>query len=263
MNFGLKNKIAVVAAASQGLGRAAARQLALEGATVVICSRRKKEITQAARELQEESGSVVVPVRADVTKPKDIQDLVSQAKKRFGTVHVLVVNAGGPPAGDLLALTDKDWLTGHELTLMSMVRLTRAVLPMMVRQQWGRIITINSIVAKQPINELLLSAAIRPGIGGLAKVLANQYAKFNITVNTVCPGHIRTQRQEELARVRAGARRISMEQYFAETAAAIPAGRLGRPEEIGNAVAFLASEQAAYINGVNLLVDGSAAKGVH
>ncbi|HPC86655.1 MAG TPA: SDR family oxidoreductase [Smithellaceae bacterium] len=263
MNFGLKNKIAVVAAASRGLGRAAARQLALEGATVVICSRRKKEITQAAREIEEESGSVVVAVRADVTKPKDVQNLVSQVKKRFGTVHVLVNNAGGPPAGEMLTLTDKDWQKAHELTLMSMVRLTRAVLPMMVRQQWGRIITINSIVAKQPINELLLSSAIRPGIGGLTKVLANRYAKHQITVNTVCPGHIRTQRQEELARVRAEARRISVEQYFAETAASIPAARLGRPEEIGSAVAFLASEQAAYINGVNLLVDGSAARGIY
>ncbi len=236
MDFGLKNKIAVVAAASRGLGRAAARQLALEGATVVICSRRKKEITQAACEIQEETGSLVVSVRADVTKPKDVRELVSQAGKRFGTVHVLVVNAGGPPAGEMLALTDKDWQKAHELTLMSMVRLTRA---------------------------LLLSAAIRPGIGGLVKVLANQYAKYNITINTVCPGHIRTQRQEELARFRAEARRISIERYFAETAAAIPAGRLGRPEEIGSVVAFLASEQAAYINGVNLLVDGSAAKGVH
>ena len=263
MDFGLKNKIAVVAAASRGLGRAAARQLALEGATVVICARRKKEINRTACEIQEETGSVVVSVRADVTKPKDVRELVSQARRRFGTVHVLVVNAGGPPAGEMLSLTDKDWQKAHELTLMSMVRLTRAVLPMMVRQEWGRIITINSIVAKQPVNELLLSAAIRPGIGGLVKVLANQYAKYNITINTVCPGHIRTQRQEELARFRAEARRISIERYFAETAAAIPAGRLGRPEEIGSVVAFLASEQAAYINGVNLLVDGSAAKGVH
>ena len=263
MNLGLQNKIAIVAAASQGLGRASARQLALEGATVVICSRREKEITRAAREIQEETGAVVLPVKADVTEPKDIKNLVSEAKKRFGTVHILVNNAGGPPAGDMLTLTDEDWLKGHELTLMSMVRLTRAVLPMMIRQQWGRIITINSIVAKQPINELLLSSAVRPGIGGLTKVLANQYAKYNITVNTVCPGHIRTQRQEELAQARAAARQISVEQYFTETAAAIPAARLGRPEEIGNAVAFLASEQAAYINGVNLLVDGSAAKGVH
>lgn len=263
MNLGLQNKIAIVAAASQGLGRAAARQLALEGATVVICSRSEEVITRTARELREESGSVVLPVKADVTKPQDISHLVSEAEQRFGAVHILVNNAGGPPAGDMLALTDEDWLRGHELTLMSVVRLTRAVLPVMVRQEWGRIITINSIVAKQPIDELLLSSAVRPGIGGLTKVLANQYAKYNITVNTVCPGHIRTRRQEELAQTRARARRISVEQYFTETAAAIPAGRLGRPEEIGNAVAFLASEQAAYINGVNLLVDGSAAKGVH
>jgi len=134
MNLGLQNKIAIVAAASQGLGRAAARQLALEGATVVICSRREEAITQAAQELREESGSVVLPVKADVTKPQDISHLVSEAEQRFGTVHILVNNAGGPPAGDLLSLTDEDWLRGHDLTLMSVVRLTRAVLPLMVRQ---------------------------------------------------------------------------------------------------------------------------------
>jgi 3-oxoacyl-[acyl-carrier protein] reductase len=176
---------------------------------------------------------------------------------------VLVNNAGGPPTGDILSLKDEDWQKGHDLTLMSMVRLTRAVLPMMIQQRWGRIITITSIAAKQPINELLLSSAIRPGILGLTKVLANQYAKDNITVNTVCPGNVLTKRQEELAASRAAAKNISMEQYLKETASVIPAGRLGRPEEIGNVIAFLASEQASYINGVNMLVDGSAAKGIH
>lgn len=263
MDFGLKNKVAIVAAASQGLGKSSALELAKEGASVVICSRREREITQTATEIQEITGALVVPMQADVTNPDDIERLVAETDKRFGTVHILVNNAGGPPTGDLLTLTDEDWQKGHELTLMSMVRLTRAVLPLMVRQQWGRIITINSIVAKQPINELLLSSAIRPGILGLTKVLANQYAKDNITVNTVCPGHILTKRQEELAASRARAKNISMEQYLRETAGAIPAGRLGRPAEIGQSVAFLASEQAAYINGVNLLVDGGAARGIH
>ena len=123
--------------------------------------------------------------------------------------------------------------------------------------------TITSISGKQPINELMLSSAIRPGIHGLTKVLANQYAKKNITVNTVCPGNVMTSRQEEIGAFRAKQRNISMEEYFQETASVIPAGRLGRPEEIGNVVAFLASEQASYINGANLLVDGSAAKGIY
>ena len=263
MNFGLQNKIALVAAASQGLGKASALALAQEGATVVICSRRQKEITETAEELKKATGSTIIPVVADVSKPEDIDRFVAEAKQKFGTVHILVNNAGGPPTGNILSLTDEDWQKGHDLTVMSMVRLTRAVLPMMIQQRWGRIITITSVTAKQPINELMLSSAIRPGILGLTKVLANQYAKENITVNTVCPGHVLTQRQEELATSRAAAQNISREQYLKETASAIPAGRLGRPEEIGNVVTFLASEQASYINGTNILVDGSAAKGIH
>ncbi len=263
MDLKLKNKIAIVAAASQGLGKASAMALAQEGATVVICSRRKKEITETADEIQKSTGAAVIPFAADVAKPEDIESLVSETRQRFGTVHILVNNAGGPPVGDILTLTDEDWLKGHDLTLMSMVRLTRAVLPMMIRQQWGRIITITSIAAKQPINELLLSSAIRPGILGLTKVLANQYANKNITVNTVCPGHILTKRQEELAASQAAKKNISVEQYLKDTAGAIPASRLGKPEEIGNVIAFLASEQASYVNGVNLLIDGSAARGIH
>jgi 3-oxoacyl-[acyl-carrier protein] reductase len=263
MNLGLKNKIAIVTAASQGLGKASSLALAQEGATVVICSRRQKEITETASEIQKITKATVIPVVADVSKPEDIERLVAEAKQRYGTVHVLVNNAGGPPTGDILSLKDEDWQKGHDLTLMSMVRLTRVVLPMMIQQQWGRIITITSIAAKQPINELLLSSAIRPGILGLTKVLANQYAKDNITVNTVCPGNVLTKRQEELSISRAAAKNISMEQYLKETAGAIPAGRLGRPEEIGNVIAFLASEQASYVNGINMLVDGSAAKGIH
>ena len=262
MNFGLKNKIAIVTAASQGLGKASAMALAKEGATVVIGSRRQKEIAEAAKEIHETTGATVVPMVVDVLKLEDIKRLVSETKQQFGTVHVLVNNAGGPPTGSISSLTDEDWHKGHELTLMSMVRLTREILPMMIQQKWGRIITITSIAAKQPINELLLSSAIRPGILGLTKVLANLHAKDNITINTVCPGNVLTQRQEELSASRAKQKNMTLDEYLKEIASTIPAGRLGRPEEIGNTIAFLASEQASYINGVNLLVDGSAAKGI-
>jgi 3-oxoacyl-[acyl-carrier protein] reductase len=263
MDLGLKNKTALVLAASQGLGKASALALAQEGANVVICSRREKEIHEAALEIRRATNTKVEALVADVTSTSDIEKLITFTQQKFGTIHVLVNNAGGPPAGDIASLSDEDWLKGHNLTLMSMVRITRAVLPMMSAQKWGRIITITSVAAKQPINELTLSSAIRPGISGLTKVLANQYAKDNITINTICPGHILTKRQEELATARATAKNISMDQYLKETASVIPAGRLGRPEEIGSVVAFLASEQASYINGANLLVDGSAAKGIH
>jgi 3-oxoacyl-[acyl-carrier protein] reductase len=263
MNLGLQNKIAIVTAASQGLGKASAFALAQEGATVVICSRRQKEIAEAAKEIRNATGATVVPMVSDVTDPDNIKSLVMETKQHFGTVHVLVNNAGGPPTGSIESLTDEDWHKGHELTLMSMVRLTREVLPMMAAQQWGRVITIVSVAAKQPINELLLSSAIRPGILGLTKVLANLHAKNNITFNTICPGHILTKRQEELSEARAAQKNMTMEEYLKDVANTIPAGRLGRPEEIGTTVAFLSSEQASYINGVNLLVDGSAAKGIH
>ena len=160
-------------------------------------------------------------------------------------------------------MTDAQWEQGFQLTLMSMVRCTRAVLPHMIAQSWGRVITITSIAAKQPINELLLSSTFRPGILGLTRVLSSLHAGRNITVNTVCPGFVLTKRQEELSHARAAQRNTTYEVYLKDQATTIPAGRLGRPEEVGNVVAFLASEQASYINGVNLLVDGGLAKGIH
>jgi 3-oxoacyl-[acyl-carrier protein] reductase len=263
MNLGLKNKIAIVTAASQGLGKASAMALAQEGTTVVICSRRQKEIAEAAEEIQKSTGSTIMPMVADVTAPEDIKRLVSETKTHFGGVHILVNNAGGPPTGTIDSLTDDDWLKGYELTLMSVIRLTREVLPTMIGQKWGRIVNIVSVVAKQPINELLISSVIRPGVLGLTKVLANLHAKDNITVNSVCPGHILTKRQEELALSRSKQENITVEEYLNKAVQEIPAGRLGKPEEIGNTIAFLASEQASYINGVNLLVDGGSAKGIH
>jgi 3-oxoacyl-[acyl-carrier protein] reductase len=258
MDLGLRSKVALVSAASQGLGKASARALAEEGARLVICSRREEEIRKTAAEITEQTGAEVVAVAADVTVPEDIQRFVATAIERFGTVHVLVNNAGGPPAGDILSLKDADWEKAFQLTLMSMVRMTRAVLPFMMNQNWGRLITITSIAAKQPINELLLSSTFRPGISGLTRVLSNLHAINNITTNTICPGYILTKRQ-----ARAGVRNITFDEYLAESAKMVPTGRLGRPDEIGNVVAFLASEQASYVNGVNLLVDGGLAKGIH
>lgn len=263
MELGLKSKVALVAAASQGLGKATAFALAQEGATLVICSRREKEIRETAEEIGKKTGATVVPVVADVTKQEDIKKFVGTALKEFGTIHVLVNNAGGPPTGHITSTTDEEWEKGVQLTLMSAVRLSREVLPTMEKQRWGRVITIVSLVAKQPLNELLISSTLRPGILGLMKVLSNQYAPYNITVNTVCPGLILTKRQEELSASRAAEKKMTFEEYLADSAKTIPAGRLGRPEEIGNVIAFLASEQASYINGVNLLVDGGIVKGIY
>jgi 3-oxoacyl-[acyl-carrier protein] reductase len=262
MDLGLKNKTALVAAASQGLGKATAFALAKEGARVVICGRHKRELVKTADEIWKITQSEVIPVVADVSKLQDIKKLVHIARKRFGTVDILVNNAGGPPTGDILAITDEQWKKGYELTLMSTVRLTREVLPMMRKQKWGRIITIVSIAAVQPLNDLLISSTIRPGLFGLAKILSNKYSRENITINSVCPGMILTKRQEELMIARSAEKNISQSRYIADAVKDIPIGRFGRPEEIGNVIAFLASEKASYITGENITVDGGMAKGI-
>jgi 3-oxoacyl-[acyl-carrier protein] reductase len=263
MDLGLRNRVALVAAASQGLGKASALSLAREGARLFICSRNEERVRQTAAEIKNQTGAVVVPVVADVSVSADITRFVQTALTQFGAIDILVNNAGGPPTGHISRLPDEEWERGIQLTLMSIIRMVREVLPSMQKQRWGRIISIVSIAAKQPINELLISSTLRPGILGLTKVLSNQYAADNITVNTVCPGLILTKRQEELSISRAADRNVTPEQYLEESARAIPAARIGRPEEIGDVVAFLASEKASYINGVNLLVDGGMAKGIH
>jgi 3-oxoacyl-[acyl-carrier protein] reductase len=262
MELGLKNRIALVSASSQGLGKAAARSLAQEGATLAICSRNEQAIHAAAEEICTATGAVVLPVVADVMKEDDITRMIGTVMKEFGRIDILVNNAGGPPTGKITTMTDGDWDRGVELTLKSMVRMTRAVLPGMEERKWGRVITIASITAKQPVDELLLSSVLRPGILGLTKVLSNQYAASNITVNTVCPGYILTKRQEELSRSRSLEQKKTMEEYLAESARNIPIGRLGRPEEIGDVIAFLASERASFITGANLMVDGGQSKAI-
>jgi 3-oxoacyl-[acyl-carrier protein] reductase len=263
MDLGLNGKIAVVCASSEGLGKASAMALAQEGVKLVVCSRREKAINETASEIRKATGAEVLPVVADVSVPADIAKLAKAAAGKFGTIHILVNNAGGPPTGDILTLSDEQWQKAHDLTLMSMVRMTREVLPFMIDQKWGRIISITSFVAKQPADELMLSVSIRPGILGLSKILSNQYAKHNITVNTICPGNIFTKRQEELSQTRAANKKMSVDEYVASQTINIPAGRYGRPEEVGEIVAFLASERASYISGANLLVDGGLAKGIH
>ena len=166
MDFGIKNKVALVTASSQGLGKGAALSLAKEGVNLVICSRDEKSVNAAAKEISASTGVKVIPIAADVSKGEDIDRLISTVKKEFGTVHILVNNAGGPPTGKITAISDAEWGKGINLTLMSMIRLTRAVLPIMEQQKWGRVVTIVSITAKQPVDELLISSTLRPGILG-------------------------------------------------------------------------------------------------
>ncbi len=265
MDLGLKGRVALVAASSQGLGKAAALTLAQEGASVVMFGRDKSRILAAAKEVSKQTGRkkvVILPLVADVGKPKDITHVVQAAIKEFGRIDILVTNAGGPPPGSFMDLDDEKWMAGINLNLMSVIRFIRAVLPQMQKQKFGRIINITSLTVKQPSNDLIISSTVRPGILGLSKVLSNLHANDGITINNVAPGFIMTGRQQELGAARAAKKGISFEEYVAESSKDIPAGRFGRPDELASVIAFLASTKASYVNGVTLSVDGGLVKGL-
>lgn len=263
MDLGLNGRVAIVCAASQGLGKAAAAGLAAEGAQVVICSRDEGRIRAAAADInRSQPAAPVVPVVADVSRAEDIRRLADSTLERFGAVDILVNNAGGPPVAAFADLSDELWEHGVQLTLLSIVRLVREVLPRMQARRWGRIITITSIAAKQPINDLVISSTLRPGILGLTKVLANRYGADGVLVNCVAPGFILTARQGEISQARSAERGITQEQYLEESAREIPVRRLGRPQELADVIVFLASERASYINGATISVDGGLVRGV-
>ena len=262
MDLGLKAKVALVTAASKGLGKAAALELAREGAHVTICARTETTLQATAAEIEETTGSPVLAVVADVSRPDDVIRLVQATVDRFGRLDVLVTNAGGPPAGYFLDLDDDAWHAAFELTLMSAVRLCRAAVPHMRQHGWGRIVLITSVSVKQPFDNLLLSNALRAGVVGLAKTLSNQFASDGITVNCVCPGWTRTERVAELLAVRAKEQNLSPAEVERQITAAIPMGRMGRPEELAALIAFLASERAGYITGTAIQVDGGYVKGL-
>lgn len=262
MDLGLKNRIAIVAASSRGLGKACALELAREGATVTICARDQGQLATAAAEIEAATGCAVVPRQVDLANPQQIRTLVEGTLERFRRIDVLVTNNGGPPAGTFEDFDDNAWHAAHGLTLLSVVRLIRAVLPVMRAQQWGRIINITSVSVKQPIDNLLLSNVYRPGVIGLAKTLSAQEAAGGITVNNVAPGYTRTDRVLELAEARSKDQGKTMENVLSESAIGIPAGRVGEPEELAALVAFLASDRASYITGTTIPVDGGYLKGL-
>ena len=258
MDLGLEGKTALVTASSKGMGRACALGFAAEGARVVMCARTERDLAAAADDVRARTGAEVLAMAADVTRADQVKTLVTRACDAFGTVDVLVANAGGPPRGVFDDLADEQWYGAFEVSLLSVVRLIREVLPGMRQRRWGRIITIQSSSVKQPIAGLDLSNAVRPGTAGLMKTLAGDLGRDNILVNTVCPGRILTDRLLSGAH-QAG---LSPEAYAVQAGADVPLGRVGTPEEFANVVVFLASERASYVTGVSLLVDGGLVRGL-
>ena len=262
MDYGLKGRSVIVAAASEGIARAAAIKFAGEGARLAICSRDSEKLTRTADEIRQQNGVQVIAEPFDVTDEAAVQRFVERVGQEYGGVDVCVTNAGGPPSRMFLQTTSAEWQRAVELNLLSIVHFARAVIPYMMRQRWGRIVTITSISVRQPVGDLIYSNTVRAGVLGLVKSLSNEFGKDGITVNNVGPGYTATARLQELLTKRAADLGVSEQQYAARIAADTPLQRLGQPEEVADAIVWLASDRASFITGQTLLVDGGAYKGL-
>ena len=262
MDLGIQGRVAMVAAASKGLGLAAARSLAKEGCKVSICGRTADGLDTALAELRAAvPGAQLLAVPCDVASADSLQAWYDATTEHFGTVDILVSNTGGPPAATFLDLTEEQWASGVQSTLMNAVRMSRLVLPGMKAQRWGRIVHITSLVAKQPLALLTISSALRAGLSAMTKTMATEFAAENVLVNALLPGHILTDRQRHLGELRARKDGITLEQALELGQAAIPMKRFGKPEEVGDVIAFLCSERAAYLTGTSIQVDGGIIQG--
>ncbi|HYW45680.1 MAG TPA: SDR family oxidoreductase [Bryobacteraceae bacterium] len=262
MDLGLKDRVAIVAASSQGLGKAVALGLAREGADLALCARTESTLHAAAEEIRRETGAHVRTSALDVTNHDHVRLFVADTVERFGRLDVCVANAGGPPTKTFAETTVEDWHAAAELNLMSTVYFAKETLPVMQERRWGRFIAITSVTVKQPVEGLILSNAVRAGVTGLVKTLANEYGRYNVLVNNVCPGYTATARLISLSEKLAAKEGVTAKEIEDRWARQAPLGRVGRPEEFANLVVFLASERASYITGVSIAVDGGLVKGL-
>jgi 3-oxoacyl-[acyl-carrier protein] reductase len=262
MDYGLRGRVALVNAASKGIGRGIAEALAAEGVGLVISARSGDVLEQTARELSAEYGVEVVPVAADVSTAGTAERLVETAVSRFGRLEILVNNSGGPPGGTFVGFDDAAWQAAFDLLLLSVVRMVRAALPHLRASGHGRIVTVASTSVKQPLPNLLLSNSLRAGVAGLSKTLADELAADNITVNMVLPGSILTDRLRSFARERAERDGVPVDDLVRASATNIPLRRIGEPSDMGNLVAFLCSDAGGYITGTNIPVDGGLLRGL-
>src|SRR5215468_4651530 len=258
MDFGIRGKIALVTAASKGLGRGSAEALSAEGCRVAICSRTRADVDQVARDIAGQSGHEVVPFVADMSKSDDIDGLLDAVRERLGDPDIVVCNAGGPPPGNFETTKIEQFLPAVELSMMSSIRLTYATVPAMTRKGWGRIVYVTSVSVKQPIPWILLSNTARAGLTGFMKTVAREIANSGVTINAVLPGVHDTDRVRQTARSRAASEGMTYDQAMDSQRGTNPMRALGTSEDFGAVVAFLCSRQARFITGENVLVDGGA-----
>ena len=262
MDLGIKGRVAVVAASSQGIGLATAEAFAAEGCQVAMCARNRERLQAAAEKIGNEHLAEVVAEAFDVTNRAAVSRFVATVAAKFGGVDICVTNAGGPPAKGFLAASPEDWQKAIDANFLSTVHFAREVIPLMQRQKWGRIITITAVSTTQPGDELEHSNAVRAAVVGLVKSLANEFGKDGILVNNVGPGFTATERLQELAKARSAATGKSEQEFLEAWAADAPLKRLGEPRELAETIVWLASERASYITGQTVLVDGGMYKGL-
>ena len=262
METGLRGKTVLITGASQGMGRATAEAFAAEGARLAMCARNQKTLEAAQAEISSRHKTEVMVEAVDVTDADKLRRFVAAAAEHFGGIDVAVANAGGPPAKNFLSLTPDDWRKAVDVNFLSVVTLAREVIPHMQRKRWGRFITITSTSVRQPIPDLLLSNSVRPAVVGLIKSLAIEFGKDGLTFNNIAPGYTATERLSELSKVRALAAGTSEQQIRERWAQEIPLRRLGEPQEIADAIIWLASDRAAYVTGQTLVVDGGNYRGL-
>ena len=262
MDLGIKGRVALIAASSQGIGRATGEAFAAEGCRVAMCARNADALQAVAGKIREQYKVDVIAEALDVTDARAVSHFVANVAAKFGSVDICVTNAGGPPAKGFLAATLEEWQRALEANFLSTVYFAREVIPHMQRKHWGRIITLTSITTKQPVTDLVLSNAVRAAVVGLVKSLANEFGKDGILVNNVAPGFTATDRLKELAKARASVSGKSAREIFDGWAADAPLHRLGDPGEVADTIVWLASERASYITGQTVLVDGGMYKGL-
>ena len=262
MITGLKDRIAIVAASSQGIGRATAYALAAEGCKVALCARNESVLAFMSHDITKRYGVEVFYRAVDVTDPAAVHAFVKGVAAQFHRIDICVTNAGGPPSKSFLELGPDDWRKAFELNLNSTISFAREVIPHMQKNHWGRLITITSVSVKQPIGDLILSNTIRVGVTGLVRSLANQFGKDGILVNNVAPGYTATERLQSLAESRSKSLGVPKEELFHRWAADTATGKISAPEDVADAIVFLASDRAASITGQTILVDNGSYRGL-